>query len=149
MFMIGGLGVICVLFLTVPELPNERAKNVFCACLFIFNSVGPLQIVSSSSTPNFVTEGKRMDLECYFSGWPFPQEVYWYKDGKIITNGTEGIYHSEDKRTKNGHKTLRSKLSLPSGREELEGIYKCMAKNSIQGWQSEVSEYLQLIYLCK
>lgn len=86
-----------------------------------------------------------MDLKCYFSGWPFPQEVYWYKDGKIITNGSEGIYHSEEKK----EETIRSKLSLPPGREELEGIYNCMAKNSIHGWQSEVSEYLQLIYVCK
>ena len=90
-----------------------------------------------------------MDLECFFSGWPLPHEVHWYKDGKIITNGTEGIYHSEDKKWKNGKKTLRSKLSLPPGREEQEGIYKCSAKNRIPGWQSEVSEDLQLIYECK
>ena len=90
-----------------------------------------------------------MTLECYFSGWPRQLEVHWYKDGKIMTNGTEGIYHSEDKQWKRGQKTLRSKLSLPPGREELEGIYKCRAKTSISGWQSEVFEELQLIYECK
>lgn len=105
---------------------------------------GPLQIVWFSSTPDFITEGKRIDLECYFSGWPFPQEVHWFKDGKIITNGAKGIYHSEDRRRKNGKETLHSRLTLPSGREELEGIYNCSAKNKI----SEVSEYLQLIYVC-
>ena len=90
-----------------------------------------------------------MNLECFFSGWPLPHEVQWYKDGKIITNGTEGIYHLEDKKRKNGKETLRSKLSFPPGREEQEGIYKCSAKNNIPGWQSEVSEYLQLIYECE
>ena len=114
-------------------------------CLFIFHSLGPLQVVWFSSTPDFITEGKRIDLECYFSGWPFPQKVHWFKDDKIIKNGAKGIFQSEDRRRKNGKETLHSKLSLPPGREELEGIYKCSAKNKI----SEVSEYLQLIYVCK
>ena len=115
----------------------------------MFSTLGALRVLSST-TPSFITEDKKPnDLECYFSGWPLPLEVHWYKDGKIITNGTEGIYHSEDKQWNNGQKTLRSKLSLPPGREELEGIYKCRAKNSISGWQSEVFEELQLIYMCK
>ena len=122
-----------------------RVRKTFLCCLFIFHSLGPLQIVWFSSTPDFITEGKRIDLECYFSGWPFPQEVHWFKDGKIIKNGAKGIYHSEDRRRKNGKETLHSRLSFPSGREEQEGIYKCSAKNKI----SEVSEYLQLIYVCK
>ncbi|XP_020617260.1 uncharacterized protein LOC110055207 isoform X4 [Orbicella faveolata] len=32
-----------------------------------------------------------MNLGCHFSGWPLPHEVHWYKDGELITNGTEGI----------------------------------------------------------
>ena len=124
--------------------PTSVQKS-FILCLFIFHSLGPLQIVWFSSTPDFITEGKRMGLECYFSGWPFPQEVHWFKDDKIITNGAKGIYHSEDRRLKNGKETLHTRLSLLSGREELEGIYKCSGKNEI----SEVSEYLQLIYVCK
>jgi len=84
-------------------------------------------------------------MECYFSGWPFPSEVHWYKDDKIIKNGTEGIYHSEVKTGKNGEETLYSRLSLPTGREEQEGFYKCRAKNSF----SEASQSLQLIYVCK
>jgi len=105
---------------------------------------GTLQVVWFSSTPSFITVGQRKDLECYFSGWPFPSEVHWFKDDQIITNGTEGIYHSEVKRGKNGEGTLCSRLILPPGREELEGFYKCRAKNSF----SEVSVSLQLIYVC-
>lgn len=122
---------------------------MFLLFLFIFHSVDPLQILWSSSTPNFITEGKRMDLECYFSGWPFPQEVYWYKDGKIITNGTEGIYHSEDKKRKKRGEILRSTLHLPPGGEEQEGFYNCSARNSIRGWKSEAFEITQMIYKCK
>ena len=115
----------------------------------MFSTLGALRVLSST-TPSFITEGKKPnDLKCYFSGWPLPLEVYWYKDGKLLTNGTKSIYHSEDERRKSGEKTLQSKLSLPPGREEQEGIYNCSAKNSISGWQSEVSEELQLIYFCK
>ena len=146
-FKIGLYGVICMsmLLLTVQIGHWAYEKIFFLFCLFIFHSLGPLQVVWFSSTPDFITEGKRIDLECYFSGWPFPQKVHWFKDDKIITNGAKGIFQSEDRRRKNGKETLHSKLSLPPGREELEGIYKCSAKNKI----SEVSEYLQLIYLCK
>lgn len=122
-----------------------NTRNTFLLCLFIFHSLGTLQVVWFSSTPSFITVGQRKDLECYFSGWPFPSEVHWFKDDQIITNGTEGIYHSEVKRGKNGEGTLCSRLILPPGREELEGFYKCRAKNSF----SEVSVSLQLIYVCK
>ena len=88
-----------------------------------------------------------MDLQCYFSGWPLPDEVNWYKDGKLITNGTEGIIHSEDKPCpKNGEKTLRSTLHLPRGREEQKGFYKCSARNSIP---TCASVEIQMVYECK
>ena len=115
----------------------------------MFSTLGVLTVLSST-TPNYFTEGKKpADLVCYFSGWPLPLEVHWYKDDKIITNGTEGIYHLEDKKPKNGQITLRSRLSVTPGREEQEGTYECRAKNSIPGWQSEESTELQLIYDCK
>ena len=116
----------------------------------IFSTLGAVKIVWFSDTPSFITEGsKPKDLDCFFSGWPFPLEVQWYKDGKIITNGTEGIYHSEDKKWKYGEETLRSTLHLPPGRVEQEGLYNCSAKNSIPGWKSEDSEIIQMIYKCK
>ena len=115
----------------------------------IFSTLGALE-ARTTYTPIVFNEGQKpMDLECFFSGFPLPLQVHWYKDDKVITNGTEGIYHTENKRPKNGEETLRSRLSLPPGREELEGIYNCRAKNSIPGWQSEVSKVLQLIYVCK
>jgi len=87
-----------------------------------------------------------MKLGCHFSGSPLPHEVDWYKDGKLITNGTEGIYHSEDEKEEKGEKILRSTLHLPKGREEQEGFYKCSARNSIP---SSASYEIQMIYQCK
>ena len=114
----------------------------------IFSTLGAPKIVWNSETPDFIFEGKKPeDLEIFFSGWPIAFEVHWYKDDKIITNGTEGIYHSEDRRQKNGEETLRSRLSFPPGREELEGVYKCSAKNTISGGQA--SAYFQYIFVCK
>ena len=139
---------LCVRALTDGANWPLSVRKTFLLCLFTFHCLDPLRIVWFSSTPDFITDGKPKHLECYLSGWPSP-EVHWFKDDKIITNGTEGIYHSENNEWKNGQKTLRSKLSLPPGREEQEGIYKCRGKNSFSGWQSEVSEYLQLIYVCK
>ena len=114
----------------------------------IFSTLGSPKVVWNSYTPDFIYEGKKPeDLESFFSGWPLAFEVHWYKNDKIITNGTEGIYHSEDRRRKNGEETLHSRLSFPPGREELEGIYKCSAKNKISGQQA--SAHFQYIYVCK
>jgi len=90
---------------------------------------------------------KPEDLVCHFSGWPLTLEVRWYKDDKIIRNGTEGIYHSEVEKEKNGEKIMLTRLTLPLGREELEGAYKYSAKNTISGRRA--SQTLQYIYKCK
>ena len=114
----------------------------------IFSTLAAPTVVWFSSTPKFFTEGRKPgDLECFFAGWPSALEVHWYKDDKIITNGTEGIYHSEDNELKDGQKTLHSRLSLPLGREELQGIYKCSAKNRISGRQA--FEVMQYKHTCK
>jgi hypothetical protein len=84
-------------------------------------------------------------LECYFSGGKLPDEVYWFKDGEIITNETDGIFHSEDKKLKNAEETLRSTLHLPPGYEEQEGDYKCSAINSNS---SSASYEIEMIYEC-
>ena len=115
----------------------------------MFSSPGALEVVTSSALI-FITQGEKpTNLECSFYGCPLPLQVHWYKDNTIITNGTEGIYHSEDERPQNGKETLWSKLTFSPGREELEGVYNCSAKNSIPGWQSEVSEVFELRYDCK
>ena len=68
-------------------------------------------------------------------------EVHWFKDGKLITDETEGIYQSEEEREIDGQKTLWSTLHLPPGCEELEGDYKCSA--------SSASYHIAMIYQCK
>ena len=108
--------------------------------------LGALEIAWETSSPNIIVEGKQRNLECYFSGWPLPDEVNWYKDGELITSGTEGIFHSEDEQWKYDEHILRSTLHLPPGREEQEGIYKCSARNSIP---SIASYEIQMIYQCK
>ena len=107
--------------------------------------LGALKIAWVTSSPNDIIEGKSKDLQCYFLGQPLPDEVHWDKNGELVTNQTESIYHSEDEREKNGEKTLRSTLHLPKGREEMEGFYKCSAKNSIP---SSASFEIQMIYEC-
>ena len=67
----------------------------------------------------------------------------------MITNGTEGIYHSDDKKWEDGEQTLQSTLHLPLGREDQRGEYKCSAINSIPGWKSEVCEILEMKFECK
>ena len=59
-----------------------RVRKIFLLCLFIFHSLGPLQIVWFLNTPDFITEGKRIDLECFFSGgWP----SLWRSTGSRMT----------------------------------------------------------------
>ena len=111
--------------------------NLLNSYLLLFLNLGKLQIVRSSGSPRFYKKDVRNDLECHFSGWPPPREVQWNKNDKIITNGTESIYHSEDRKWKKGEETLRSTLHLPPWGEEQEGDYKCSARNSIPGWESE------------
>ena len=108
--------------------------------------LGALKIAWVTSSPNDIIQDKPNDLQCYFSGWPLPHEVHWYKDGVLIANEIEGIYHSEDEREMNGEITLLSTLHLPPGREEQEGFYKCSARNSIP---SSASFEIQMIYKCK
>ena len=117
--------------------------------LLLFLHLGKLQIVLSPSSPMLYYKGEPKDLKCSFSGWPLPREVQWYKNDEIITNGTESIFYSEDRKWKKGEETIRSTLHLPPGSEEHEGIYNCSAKNSIPGWKSEASQIIQMIYMCR
>lgn len=104
-----------------------------------------LKIVDGSSSPNDIVEGKETSIECVFSGWPLPTIVHWFKEEKLITNGTDGIYHSMEKEGNN----LRSTLYFPSGQEDQEGFYKCNANNSIPGWSSSAAYGIEMILWCK
>ena len=126
----------------------SHSFNVYFSDAYVSCHLGALEIVWSSPTPNKIFEGKPNDLKCYFSGWPLPHEVHWYKDGELLTNETEGIFHSEEKKWKEGQETLRSTLHFPPGREEQEGFYDCSAINSIPGWSSSASYEIEMIYKC-
>lgn len=110
-----------------------------------------------SSTPNIIKKHKTIDLKCYFSGWPLPSTVEWYKEQwlvsnvtyKLITNGTKGMYQEQKQTRWNGIETLHSILHLPSGTEDQEGFYTCKAKSNITGWSSSASYTIQMIYECK
>ncbi|KAL9967134.1 hypothetical protein ACROYT_G025306 [Oculina patagonica] len=114
-----------------------------CQCTAV-NFTRALKIIYKTSSPNDIIQDKAMDLECVFSGWPLPHIVHWHKDDKPLSNGTEDIYHSLQKRGE----TLHSALHLSPGREEQEGFYKCSATNSIPGWSSSDSYEIELIYEC-
>ena len=113
--------------------------------IMLFFLLGALKIVHFTTTPNDIIQDKSAELECVFSGWPLPHTVLWYKDNKLISNGTEGIYHSLQERGE----TLRSVLHLPPGREEQEGFYNCSATNSIPGWSSSAYGEIEMLYECK
>jgi len=111
-----------------------------------FFSLGKLKIVRPfTSSPNDIIQNKKKDIKCVFDGWPLPHTVYWLKNSKLITNGTEGIYHVLQRK---GH-LLYSRLHLPPGREDQEGVYKCHATNSIPGWTSSISRSIEMHYKCK
>ena len=73
---------------------------------------------------NFV-EGHTEKLECDFEA-PVGK-VYWYKDNKLLTNGTNGLYQSHGQITRD---TVRSILNFLAVRMEHEGIYNCRADTS-------------------
>lgn len=122
-------------------------NRIWCSyqMIFLFLLLVELKIVHFTSTPNDIIYDKLMELECVFSGWPLPRRVLWHKDNKLVSNGTEGIYHSLQEKGE----TLRSILYLPHGREEQEGFYNCSATNSILGWSSSASAKIEMLYECK
>ncbi|XP_058958485.2 uncharacterized protein [Pocillopora verrucosa] len=118
-------------------------KNYSCVCTAILFTHA-LKIYDGSSSPNDIVQGKETSIECVFSGWPLPTIVHWFKEEKLITNGTDGIYHSVEKEGNN----LRSTLYFPSGQEDQEGLYKCNATNSIPGWSSWAAYAIEMLLLC-
>ena len=126
---------------------HESSRQLKLSPRSNFFHLGALQIIWVTSTPNVIIKDQPKELKCIFSGWPLPRTVSWYKDDKLITNGTEGMHHSLEKKGE----TVKSIciLHLPPGREEQEGFYKCSATNNITGWSSSDSFKIQMIYECK
>jgi len=133
----------------LPNFILERSNSTTnsgkhsCQCTTI-NFTRALEIVYFTSTPNDIIQDKIGELKCVFLGWPLPRTVLWHKDNELISNGTEGIYHSLQEKGE----TLHSILHLPHGREEQAGFYNCSATNSIPGWSSSASKKIQMLYEC-
>ena len=72
------------------------------------------------------TEGETKKIKCYFTA---PAgAVFWYKDDKLIVNGTQGLYQTEDQLSDD---TFRSMLHFSTVRLEHEGLYSsCTADAS-------------------
>ena len=122
-----------------------RCNATFIDKCSFFSIWGALKINWSTGSPSDIIKDKDTKLKCIFSGWPLPQDVYWYKDGYRIDNGTKGIYLYH----KSKGEKLHSILHLPPGREEQEGNYKCSATSRIRGWSSSASRKIQMVYPCK
>ncbi|KAJ7386696.1 Neuronal growth regulator 1 [Desmophyllum pertusum] len=89
--------------LVLQQYNSKNNGNYPCKCTAI-HFPRALQIVLVTSSPNDIIQNKSKELECFFSGWPLPLAVSWYKDDKLITNGTQGMYHSEKLKWKKGEK---------------------------------------------
>ena len=78
-------------------------------------------------------------------------EGFYHSEKKKLSNRDRiGFYHSEKKKLSNRDLvTLQSTLHIPSGREEFEGLYTCIAENNIPGWSSNQSSTIRVTYKCK
>ena len=117
-----------------------RVRKTFLLCFFIFHFLGPLQIVWFSSTPDFITEGKRIDLECYS------------RDGLSLRRST-GSRMTKLSRTE--LKAFIIQRTRGGKMERILYIADLVFLQDVKSWKesiifiSEVSEFLQLIYVCK
>ena len=115
-----------------------KTKNLFLV---------PIQKVFKTNSPFEYSPNKTiMELECVFKGWPRPRVVWSNPKNKQIINGSEGFYISEQL---DGEDTLTSLLRNPDIQENQAGAYKCTGMNSLTGWSTEKSEYIDLIYGCE
>ena len=80
-----------------------------------FCNVGPLSFV----------KGQTAKIECDFMG--YTGHLLWFKDGKLLKNGTQGLYQSSVQLS-NG--TTRSTLQFPVVKMNHEASYRCEAANS-------------------
>ena len=93
--------------------------------------VGPLHFV----------EGKTEKINCDFTAPP--GAVYWYKDGKLIINRTQGLYHTEDQLNDD---IFRSTLHFSTVRLEHEGFYKSCTADAGAGRLCSKYEIEVLVY---
>ena len=100
----------------------------------------------TSSPIDYYPNTTEMELKCTFKGWPRPRVVWYNPDKKQIINGSEGFYISEQL---DGEDTLTSLLRNPNIDEKHAGAYKCTGMNTITGWSTKISAYIDLHYRCE
>ena len=103
-------------------------------------------VANTSSPVWFSPNTKQIELKCSFKGWPRPRVVWYSPDGKLIKEGSERFYLSEED---DGEDIVTSYLRNFNIQEKHNGVYKCKAVNNITGWSSTLSEDVELIYNCK
>ncbi|RMX45505.1 hypothetical protein pdam_00008435 [Pocillopora damicornis] len=141
--------------LVLQEKGKSKNGKYICQCTAV-HFTRAVNLLWGSSSPNIISKDKKNELECVFSAWPLPAVVNWYKDKLPNTNrvrlplmnGTKGIYQSLEKIRVNEEEAIRSVLRFPLGSEEHEGFYTCSVVDSIQGWSSNKSYMVQLIFIC-
>ena len=87
------------------------------------------------------------ELKCSFKGWPRPR-IFWHNpDGKLIINGSENFYLTEQLV---GEDSITSVLRNPNIQEKQKGSYECLAVIFITGGRTlTLSESIELRYNCK
>ncbi|XP_073237948.1 uncharacterized protein [Porites lutea] len=103
------------------------------------------KVDKTSSSVDYYPNTTEMELKCTFKGWPRPRVVWYNPDKKQIINGSEGFYISEQLDRED---TLTSLLRNPDIQEKHAGAYKCTGMNTITGWSTELSAYIDLHYRC-
>ena len=132
------------MYCRVPENGQSTASII---CFFL---VDTLQRTFRSTSPMYISQySQDVFLKCSFKGWPLPR-VVWYKDGKVINNGSQGLYHKERPGwSPCNPTTLETTLHFPRGRTKYRGHYKCYAENGFNGWSSKHSAEFRVIHECK
>ncbi|XP_022786048.1 uncharacterized protein LOC111326341 isoform X3 [Stylophora pistillata] len=126
---------------------QESSQNTSCRCTKIFFA-RELVVDGHTESPYLIQQGERPYLECTFSGWPLPPEVNWFREEKLIPNGSKAVYQLDRISGEKENRTLHSSLNFQDAREDQAGFYKCKATNSIPGWSSSTSSEIQTIYQC-
>ena len=72
----------------------------------------------------FTRGGTERNLKCEFDGRPSVQNVSWFKDNKLVLNGTDGLYQIEEQ---TGDGKFHSTLNFFTVRMEHAGSYTCKA----------------------
>ena len=134
----------------VKRLISSRylAMWIFSFSLSQLFLLGGIKLVNITKSPVWFSANTTLaELKCSFKGWPRPR-IFWHNPHrKLIINGSESFYLTEELV---GEDTITSVLRNPNIQEKHEGKYECFAVTTIDfGKTVEKSEKIQLRYNCK